>query len=154
MQPEPVRAGVRRAIRWLLNIPTAALPLHDVLHYAAEKVFTRLLEQDDRALARTFLLDVQKAHPTLQMYRALPQLVRAAQPAARDDAEFAHMLLVLGAEHLPAAAFQGMLRDPDLTRHFPADFRAALDTLRATRARQRRPACWSAPENRSAAWGR
>ena len=117
-------------IRWLLNIPeAAALPLHDVLHYAAEKVFTRLLEQDDRALARTFLLDVQKAHPTLQMYRALPQLVRAAQPAARDDAEFAHMLLVLGAEHLPAAAFQGMLRDPDLTRHFPADFRAALDTL-------------------------
>lgn len=116
--------------RWLLNIPeAAALPWHDVLHYAAEKRFEALLSEDDLAPAQDFLIGMQNAHPALHMQQALPQLFRAAQPIARENGNLAHAMLVLGAEVLPAASFQQLLSDPALIQHFPPDFRAAIGTL-------------------------
>lgn len=116
--------------RWLLGVPeAAALPWHDTLHYAAEKHLETLLAHDDLGHAQDFLTGMRNAHPALQMREALPRLFRAAQPVARENGNLARAMLALGAEMLPAAAFQQLLRDSALTRHFPPDFRAALDTL-------------------------
>lgn len=116
--------------RWLLSIPeAAALPWHDALHYAAEKHFEALLAQDDLGLARDFLTGLRTAHPALHMHQALPRLFRIAQPVAGENGNLARAMLLLGAEVLPPAAFQQLLKDPAITRHFPPDFRTALDTL-------------------------
>ena len=116
--------------RWLLSIPeAAALPWHDTLHYAAEKHLETLLAQDDLGRAQDFLTGMRSAHPALHMHQALPRLFRIAQPVASENGNLARAMLVLGAETLPPAAFQQLLKDPAITRHFPPDFRTALDTL-------------------------
>lgn len=117
---------------WLLNIPeAAALEWTVILHDAAEKHLGALLQQRNPAPACEFLASIKHAHPALQMDRALPRLTQIAQPVARHTSRLAYTLVALGADLLPAAPFQQLLRDRELTSHFPADFHAALDALGA-----------------------
>ncbi|HMM29066.1 MAG TPA: hypothetical protein PKD46_12360 [Aggregatilineaceae bacterium] len=116
--------------RWLLNVPeAAALKWTAILHDAAEKHLGALLGQNNLAPACEFLAGIRHAHPALQLDRALPRLIRIAQPVARRHSRLAYTLVALGADLLPAAPFQQLLRDRELTAHFPADFHVALDAL-------------------------
>ncbi len=116
--------------RWLLRIPeAAALQWHVILHEAAERHLEALVRDGELQPVRDFLAGLTRAHPALQIEQVMPRLIRLAQPAARDDAQLARLLLILGAETLPAAGFQNMLKDAVMTARLPDEFRAALAYL-------------------------
>lgn len=100
--------------------------------YRAASLYLRqLADAGDIEGAIAFLEEVQNAAEKLLISEAAPDLLETALPLAGESPALARTLFLLAADHLPAAAFQRLVRTEDFARQLPPALQMALEHFRS-----------------------